>query len=77
MKLIVDYVRCEANQVCMQKVPEVFLVDEQDQLHLLQEEIAPALLPRMEQAVRCCPRQALQLVDAFAAATEPEDNGSR
>lgn len=46
----------------MRMVPEVFRVDEADQLHLLQEEIEPALLPRVERAVSACPRQALKLV---------------
>ena len=61
MKVIVDRDRCEANQVCMRIVPEVFRVDDADQLHILVEEPGPELRERVQQAVRLCPRQALSL----------------
>ena len=38
MKIKVDYDLCEANAICMQQAPEVFRVDEDDNLDVLQEE---------------------------------------
>ncbi len=61
MKVIVDYDLCEANAVCMSKVPEVFRVDDDDNLHVLMDEIPEALRPKVEDAVRLCPRQALRI----------------
>jgi ferredoxin len=63
MKIRVDYDLCEANAVCMEQAPEVFKVDEKDELHILQEEPSDALREKVEAAVRLCPRQALSLDD--------------
>jgi len=63
MKIHVDYDLCEANAICMEQAPEVFKVDEKDELHILQEEPADALREKVEAAVRLCPRQALSLDD--------------
>ncbi len=61
MKVIVDYDLCEANAMCMSKAPEVFRVDDDDNMHVLMDEIPEALRPKMEDAVRLCPRQALRI----------------
>ena len=61
MKIVVNRDRCEANGRCMKIAPEVFSVDEQDQMHVLIEQPGPDLLPRVEKAVRACPRAALSL----------------
>jgi len=61
VKVIVDYDLCEANAVCMDVCPEVFKVDEDDNLHILMEEIPEELRPKVEEAVRLCPRQALRI----------------
>ncbi len=63
MKIKVDYDLCEANAVCMQQAPEVFKVDEEDNLHILQESPSEELRAKVEAAVRLCPRQALSLDD--------------
>jgi ferredoxin len=63
MKILVDRDLCEANQVCMRLVPEVFFVDESDTLRILVESIDPALRERVARAVRACPKQALSIVD--------------
>jgi len=60
-RVVVDYALCEANAVCMQVLPEVFHVDEEDKLHLLVEQPPPELLDQVESAVRRCPRGALSL----------------
>lgn len=61
MRVIVDYDRCEANGLCVAAAPEVFALDDDDQLHLLQAEPHEALRAKVEEAVRRCPRQALRL----------------
>jgi ferredoxin len=63
MKIKVDYDLCEANAVCMKVAPEVFKVDDNDELHILDENPAEALRGKIEEAVRRCPRQALALED--------------
>ncbi|MEE9280196.1 MAG: ferredoxin [Myxococcota bacterium] len=64
MKIKVDYDLCEANAICMQQAPDVFKVDEEDNLHILDESPRPELRERVENAVRLCPRQALSLEDS-------------
>ena len=64
MKIKVDYDLCEANAICMQQAPEIFKVDEEDNLHILDESPGPKLREKVENAVRLCPRQALSLEDS-------------
>ena len=61
MKILVDYDLCEANAVCMQQAPDVFKVDEEDNLDILMEEVPDGQREAVENAVRLCPRQALKL----------------
>ncbi|MBW2270423.1 MAG: ferredoxin [Deltaproteobacteria bacterium] len=61
MKIVVDYDLCEANAVCMDVCPKCFRVEEDDTLTLLVESPDAALRPKVEDAVRLCPRQALTL----------------
>ncbi|MFI6597849.1 ferredoxin [Nonomuraea sp. NPDC050536] len=63
MKIKVDYLVCEANAVCMGLVPEVFEVDDDDNLHVLQPDVPPELLDKVRHAVRSCPKAALSLVE--------------
>ncbi|GAB3130054.1 ferredoxin [Microbispora hainanensis] len=63
MKIKVDYDVCEANAVCMGLAPEVFEVDDEDNLHVLMPEPPAALLDRVRHAVRSCPKAALSLED--------------
>ena len=56
-----DTTLCEANAVCAELVPEVFFVDEDDELTILNAEVPPELADRVREAVRSCPRMALQL----------------
>ena len=63
MKIVVDWDLCEANAVCMQECPEVFEVDANDELLILDERPPDALRQKVEAAVQGCPRQALRLED--------------
>jgi ferredoxin len=62
-KIVVNRDLCEANQRCMKVAPEAFQVDEEDRLHVLIEHVDPELRPKIERAVRACPKRALTLVE--------------
>jgi ferredoxin len=59
MKIVVDFDKCNSNAVCMGIAPEVFEVREDNFLYILQEEPPEELRPKMEEAVRMCPTQAI------------------
>ena len=61
MKVHVDRDSCEANAVCAGLVPEVFEVDDEDQLHILVAEIPAGQADAVRHAVRSCPKAALRL----------------
>ena len=63
MKVVVDFDLCESNAVCMGIAPEVFEVREDDFLYVLDENPPEALRPRVEEAVRSCPKAAISLID--------------
>jgi ferredoxin len=61
MKIKVDHLVCESNAVCTGLAPEVFELDDDDQLHLLLPEPPPEMTDRVRHAVRSCPKAALSL----------------
>ncbi len=63
MKVVVDFDLCEANAVCMDNAPEIFRVEEDDTLTILQENPPDSLREKVENAVRLCPKQAISLVE--------------
>jgi ferredoxin len=62
-KVHVDFGLCESNAVCMGISPEVFDLDDQDYLHILQEDVTPENEAQIREAVRQCPRQAISIDD--------------
>jgi ferredoxin len=63
MKVVVDFDLCESNAVCMGIVPEVFEVRDDDLLYVLDEHPDESLRPKVEEAVRRCPKQAISIED--------------
>lgn len=63
MKVIVDRDLCEANAICAGLVPEVFDVDDNDELHILTDEVPPELADGVRRAVQSCPKTALRLAE--------------
>jgi ferredoxin len=63
MKVSVDNDSCEANAVCVGIIPEVFDLDDEDNLHLLSDEVTPENEDRIRQAVASCPKAALKIID--------------
>jgi len=61
MRVTVDKDLCEANAVCAGLVPEVFSVDDEDELHIAAGEVPPQLADRVREAVMSCPKTALLL----------------
>lgn len=63
VKVVPDYDACESNAVCAGLVPEVFEVDDNDDLNILVDEIPDHLLEGVRHAVRSCPKAALRLAE--------------
>lgn len=61
MKAVVDLELCEGNLRCANVAPEVFVVGEDDRARVLLQELPPELVPKVERAVRLCPRAAVRL----------------
>lgn len=44
-RIVVDVDRCEGHGLCEQTAPEVFRLDDEGDLHLIREEVAPGRRP--------------------------------
>lgn len=62
-KVVVDFEICESNAVCMGIIPEVFQLDDDDYLHVLDDEVTPEREHLIREAVRQCQRQAISIVE--------------
>jgi len=62
MKVSVDLDQCEANGICVGFAPDVFELDDDDQLHILTEEVPADRRAEVEDAVAQCPKAALKLL---------------
>lgn len=60
MKLKVDWDSCEANGVCESLAPDVFHLDEDDNLHV-DERHVEASAEQVRRSVASCPKMALSL----------------
>ncbi len=63
MRVVVDLMKCESNGMCMALAPEVFLVNDDDELVVLQETPDEHLRSKVVEAVKQCPKQALSLLE--------------
>jgi ferredoxin len=61
MKVIVDPDLCEGHARCVELAPEVFTLDDDGYSRVILEYPDEALRPKVEAAVRLCPRQAILL----------------
>jgi ferredoxin len=61
MHLRVDRDLCEANAVCCGLAPDVFELDDDEQLVILQPNPPADRLERVQKAVERCPKAALEL----------------
>jgi ferredoxin len=63
VRVVVDWDLCESNGLCMAAAPEVFELQDDDTLMILQETPDEALRTKVVDAVRACPKQAITLQD--------------
>jgi ferredoxin len=63
MRVVVNFDLCEANARCMDACPEVFKVDEKDELHILMERPPETLRKKVEAAAAACPRAAILIAE--------------
>ncbi|TYK48981.1 ferredoxin [Actinomadura decatromicini] len=61
MRVRVDPLVCEANAVCVGLAPDVFDLDDDDELRILRPDVPPEEADRVRHAVRSCPKAALTL----------------
>ena len=62
MKVKADFDLCESNAICVGLAPDVFEVDDDDYLQILDDEVTDENRARIEQAVASCPKAALSIV---------------
>ncbi len=60
-QIIVDRGECEANAVCEGILPEIFQVNDDDELQIRNEHPPADLLDKVQEAVDMCPKRALFL----------------
>jgi ferredoxin len=61
MKVLIDWDLCQGHANCTGDAPEVFHVDDDGKLQVLQEEPDESLREKVELAVRYCPTQAIRI----------------
>jgi ferredoxin len=62
MKVILDQLRCDAHGLCVDACPEVFELDDSDDVvHVLIEEPDESLRESLERAEQLCPKAAIQI----------------
>ena len=64
MKVQVDHDRCEGHGKCMTAAPKVFELRDDDLSYVLLDEVPEKYRDDVEQAIRLCPRQAIEWVEA-------------
>ena len=64
MKVKIDHSLCEGHARCMEEVPEVFEVREDDRSYSLIDVVPSELEEKVRRAVSVCPRAALSIDEA-------------
>ena len=63
MRIIVNRSLCDGNGLCAREAPDLFLLDDQDELHILKDSFGTDALEAAQRAVRACPKAALSISD--------------
>jgi ferredoxin len=63
VRVVVDWDLCESNGLCVLAAPEVFELQDDDTLLILQETPDESLLGKVGDAIRNCPKRAISLQD--------------
>jgi ferredoxin len=59
----VDFDVCESNALCEAFAPDVFFVDDDDELQIEDPTVTDENRPRVQQAVASCPKSALRIAE--------------
>ncbi len=62
MKIVIDRELCQGHAVCMGEAPEVFHVDDDGKLTVLQEHPPRELLEKCRRAAQYCPTRAITII---------------
>lgn len=63
MKVTIDFDLCQGHGVCMGEAPEVFRVNDDGEVNILQESPPESQRKKVENAVRFCPTGAISVQD--------------
>ncbi|MGJ3507972.1 ferredoxin [Enemella sp. A6] len=63
MKIVVDFEQCDSNGLCCEQAPELFRLDDNDFLEVLNENPTPDQTDAAERVAQACPKAAIELVD--------------
>lgn len=61
MRVVIDRNRCESNAYCERSAPEVFKVNDDDELEVLQENPPEELRAKVMEAADRCPKAAISI----------------
>lgn len=61
MKIKADFDLCESNAICVGMAPDIFDLDDNDYLVILQEDVPEGREEELRQVVASCPKAALFL----------------
>lgn len=61
MRIVVDYDLCQGHGECEGEAPEVFELDDDGKLTVLQEQPPEAFREQVERAVKYCPTMAIRI----------------
>ncbi|NMO04737.1 ferredoxin [Gordonia sp. TBRC 11910] len=61
MRIKADFDLCESNAICVGMAPDIFDLDDNDYLVILQEDIPADRVEELRQVVASCPKSALSL----------------
>ena len=61
VKVVIDWDLCQSHGVCTSEAPEIFSLDDDGQLQVLQEQPPESLRRKLEEAARYCPTQAISI----------------
>lgn len=62
MQIIVDHALCDGNGLCVIQAPNHFVLNQNDELHLLKDSVAPGEMASVQLAVQTCPKAAIRLI---------------
>jgi ferredoxin len=62
-RVVADFDACESNGICAGLAPDVFELDDDDYLQILDDEVTDENEQRVQRAVDSCPKFALSIVE--------------